>query len=372
MMTQLSTRQDLAACTRRWQARLDAFRRQAPPPWWAPGLILTPEIRGVYERHLPVADFLRDLARLAARRLPSPAWLPLPLRGIRGSCSHAGCGEASAPWPSLPDLWRTLPAELAGRVTFTEAELPALWRALANPARFGTDFGRYPEQLRQLREWVASYGLRVAGLGEEGLWSVARGLWGKRTTETGDKKTGRRTTGSDTKGNKRLLCASEPSVKPLTGGGLRLLDLGCGTGEGTAEAAAVLAEGAGRSVLALGVTGEPLEVAEAHEQLPALNAAAGPAARLNFVAGDALAAPCRGGVWHVILVNGLAGGMLADDAEFMLLLKELHRLLAPGGAAFLAQRFHAGRRPRVERFANLAKTAGWTVAGTPECLVLLA
>ena len=153
---------------------------------------------------------------------------------------------------------------------------------------------------------------------------------------------------------------------------MRLLDLGCGTGEGTAEAAAVLAEASGRSVVALGVTGEPLEVAEARERMSALNAAAGPAATLGLVAGDALAVPCHGGIWNVILVNGLAGGMLADDAEFLLLLKELHRLLAPGGAVFLAQRFHAGRRPRVERFADLARAAGWTVAGTPERLMLLA
>lgn len=306
---------DLDQFNGRWGARLAVFCRCAPPPWWAPDLIVTPELRGVYETFLPVTEFLADLARLARTRLPGPEWLPRLLRETAASAGGC-CGGRTPEFPSLPDLWRTLPAELAGRVTFAEADLEALWRALANPARFGTGFGRYPEQLRQIRDWAARLPRPSAS----------------------------------------------PEAEPL-----RLLDLGCGTGEGTAEAAGALAAAAGRPVAAVGVTLEPLEVAMAEERLPHLLAAADPEGRCGFcfVAGDACAVPeTVGGPFDLILANGLVGGRFLDgDAGVRRFLGECARLLASGGRVGLAQRFHGGHQAAVARVAKLARERGWRVAG---------
>ncbi|MFA4944359.1 MAG: hypothetical protein WC789_06630 [Lentisphaeria bacterium] len=306
-------REDWAAFQRRWGERERLFRRHAPPPHWEPGLAITPALRRLYERFLPLDEWLRDLAALARRRLPDRSWLPRPLRDADG---HGLADEPGAPpWPALPDLWRELPPSLAGRVTFTEAELAGLWRALANPARFGTGFGRYPAQLERIR---------------------ARG--------------------------QRLRAGAESA----TASPLRLLDAGCGTGEGTAEAAAAFAAAAGRPVAALGLTWEPLEVQMALERRPQLQAAAGGGATLDFRAGDVLAPPAGLGRFDLVLVNGLVGGpyLERDDAFRALLAALAPWLRSPHGRALLAQRFHAGRQAAVARFAALARQHGWQVAGS--------
>ncbi len=265
------------------------------------------EWRLVYESYLPVAEFVASLRRLGRLVLPHSSWIPAVL-------AETGRHLASrCVFPSLPDLWSYLPPVWEDRVTLTVEELPALFAALADPSRFGTAAGRYPDQLARLREWTAD-------------WP------GERT----------------------------------------LLDVGCGTGEGTREALAALL-GTGCKVRAVGVTREPLEAWMAAngcfphrpaEPLPPVLPG------LHFLAGDATALPLHGS-FSVILCNGLIGGQfLRTDAAFHSLLSEFARLLGPGGVVLAGCRFHAGREAALARFRELAETAGWGVAGECRDLVL--
>jgi SAM-dependent methyltransferase len=300
----------LAACNERWQERQQRFRCRAGPPWWAPGLILTPELRARYEAYLPLADFCADLARLAERCLPHPSWVPLLLR--------ARCGCACLPPgpdgpASLPDLWALLPATLAGRLAFAVEDLPALFCALADPPRFGTDAERYPVQQQELAACFTRH--------------------------------------------------TRPS--------LRLLDLACGVGVGTFATAALAQRCGIRSVQTLGLTLEPLEAWMASRQcLPhdpprqqRLQRLAEGVPHVRFAAADVRCLPVQGPV-DVVLCNGLVGGMLLHRTpDLHRLLAECARILAPGGWLLLSNRFHDGRRARVEHFADLARELNWEVSG---------
>ena len=311
----------MAACldslNRTWQERLERFRRRSGPPWWAPGLILTPELRLRYETYLPLADLCADLARLGDLMLPHPAWVPRLLRPRRG----AACPLPGPDGPgSLPDLWALLPAPLAGRLDFTSADLPALFCALADPPHFGTDAERYPEQ----QDWLTA----------------------------------------------RFTQHPPPS--------LRLLDLACGVGLETFATAALGQRCGVRSVRALGLTLEPLEAwMAAHQCLPhdpprqaRLQHLATAVADVRFVAADVRQLPLHG-PFDVILCNGLVGGALFHrDPDQLRLLAECARVLRPGGCLLLANRFHDGRRTRVEHCADLARGLGWAVSGTWHDLAL--
>lgn len=290
-----------------WGVRWECLLGRVPPPRWDRALPLDAEWRMVYESYLPVAEFAASLRRLGRLVLPHPSWVPAVL-------AETGRHLASrCVFPSLPDLWSYLPPAWCGRVTLTVAELPALFAALADPSRFGTAAGRYPDQLARLRE------------------------------------VGRRRAGE-----------------------LTLLDVGCGTGEGTREALAVLRETGGR-VRAIGVTREPLEAwMAANGCFPHRSAEPMPPAMpgLHFVAGDAAALPLHGHV-SVILCNGLIGGQfLRTDAAFHSLLAEFARLLSPDGWILAGCRFHAGREASLTRFRELAAARGWQVAGDCRDLVL--
>lgn len=149
---------------------LDAAQRileagRIPPPWWAPGLIITPELRATYNRYLPPGPILRALRHRLAATLPGPAWVPLPLR--------------PPGFLSMPDFWHALPPHLAGRLRWRPDELPALAAAIAAPARFGTRAARYPEQLALIRD-LPSCRLRTVvdlacGTGQD-TWEIARHL----------------------------------------------------------------------------------------------------------------------------------------------------------------------------------------------------
>jgi len=155
-------------------------------------------------------------------------------------------------------------------------------------------------------------------------------------------------------------------------GELTLLDVGCGTGEGTREALAVLRE-AGCRARAIGVTREPLEAwMAANDRFPHRPAKPmQPAmAELYFITGDALGLPVHEKA-SVILCNGLVGGQyLRTDGAFHSLLSEFARLLGPGGLVLVGCRFHAGREAALTRFRELAEAAGWGVAGDCRDLVL--
>ncbi len=211
-------------------------------------------------------------------------------------------------FPSLPDFWSYLPLEWWGRVTLTVAELPALLAALADPPQFGTAAGRYPNQLALLRE--------------------------------------------------------QHWTEPVT-----VLDVGCGTGEGTGEVVALLRE-MGCQASGIGVTREPLEAWMGSTGCFPHRSSATPPTGVRFVVGEAEALPVIG-PFAVVLCNGLIGGRFVQtEAAFRRILGEFARVLARGGIVLVGCRFHAGREAALAQFRQLAAATGWQVAGDCRDLVL--
>ncbi len=299
----------------KWGAAQGRFRRQAPPPWWAPGLRLTPAIRAVYNLWLPVDEYLRDLRAVATARLPHPSWCPQRLRNPQ---QDGGPNRLPSPL-SLPDLWALLPAGLAGEATIRSDQLLPLLCALADPPRYGTAPRRYPGQAARL----AAFAEHFAG----------------------------------------AVC--------------RLADLGCGVGLGTLALAADLANHLDGRVQAVGLTLEPLEAWMAsHRRLPhdPLRERQFPSlpdnCRVDFLAAHVEALPWRGR-FDLVVVNGLVGGPLfARPAQLAALPAWLSDQLAPGGRVLMANAFHAGQVPAVAAFRQLAVRAGWSVVGPDHDLEL--
>jgi len=298
----------LAAHNLEWGVRWRNWLVHAEAPWWTPGLVCPPSLKGRYECWLPVREFRRTLRAVGRAFLPDESWLPYPL-------THSA-------WPSLPDFWAALPARFASRVQFQPEELAALFCALADPPRFGTDAGRYPRQ--------------------------------------------------------RLLL--ECLLPDFAGHPLRILDLGCGIGLNTLENAVLAQEHApGAQLTVLGVTSEHLEAWMAsqrilpHDSQRQTRLRRYPAALpVCFCQGNAVTF-CSPAPFDLILCNGLVGGeYLCQDSDYRVFLQNCARQLAPRGAILLANRFHTGRRVHVERFVALAKQAGFTVSGSWQCLALSA
>lgn len=137
----------LARFNRQWASRLDLFRRYVGPPWWAPGLLVTPEIRRVYNLWLPFDEYRHDLRSLARDWLPHPSWVP---RSIVAGATRRDSAL------SFPDFWRCMPSELAGRVTLQPDEVLPLLCAIASPPRYGTAADRYPLQRQEIAAFAAS------------------------------------------------------------------------------------------------------------------------------------------------------------------------------------------------------------------------
>ena len=138
-----------------WSRRYDVWSRYAGGGWWGRGSIVSPDMRGFYEKFLPFNEFKHSLITIGEQILESPDWVPNILR--------------SNDILSLPDFWAILPDAFAGRVTFTEDELFPLFCAIADPSRFGTADNRYPKQLRQIGDFVTRTGqgraVRILDLG---------------------------------------------------------------------------------------------------------------------------------------------------------------------------------------------------------------
>ncbi len=276
-------------------------------------MAITPEMRQQYELYLPVAEFLRDLNSVARAALPSACWVPLVLRSPSQLPACTGYPKPR----SVADLWAMLPARFQGRVAFAPEEILPLLCALADLRRYGTAPGRYEQQLDVLARWAGASGATS----------------------------------------------------------LRLLDVGCGVGHGTREAAGVLSRHVPGPVTALGITIEPLEAwlaTNGETGIGAVPDAAGQepgSDNVAFVCGDLRRIPAQG-PFDVVLCNGVLGGDFfragrAIDAA----LDELTARVAEDGVLGLASRFHGGVTGRLERLKAALRQRGWYVQGQPRCLL---
>jgi len=281
-----------------------AFQNYAscyPLPLWAPGLVITPEMRGLTEALFPIARVRSAFDQLLGRGCRFP-----PL--LTGSYLHS-----SASWLDLlqrlrPQLSHANPATTLSELAKDPETRTRFLFALLLPQHFGGAFDRYPGQ----SEWL--------------------GAWLKINFD-------------------RL------------GGRIRALDSACGSGEGT-YGLAELIDGAGFSGKGSAVHGstlEPIELfAGAHAYFPHdLGRARDYRARIAPILERAdgiemefyleeVGAAAEGEEYQLILCNGLLGGpLLHEPGELSAAVGSLASRLAPGGVLLAADRFHAGWRQRV-------------------------
>lgn len=309
----------LARHNRLWSERRQCWCASAQPPWWARGLVISPELRGRYESYLPVGEYLASIARLAEAFLPDASWLPSVLQNL----SSNGGAPAALPYASIADYWAKLPDGLAGKLCLSADELLPLFCALADPPRYGTITGRYPEQLAELdalfRRW--------------------------------------------------------PAQMPL-----RILDIGCGVGLNTLEIAtraATLATQAG--LVVTGLTAERLEVWMAgtrrlpHDPQREKALRAFPR-ELPIIFAHARAEDfALSDQFDIAICNGLAGGrFLHQHAQISAFLDRCAKALTHAGRLFLANRFHDGHHKQLDAFAVIARDKGWNCTGSPQNLCLQA
>lgn len=280
--------------------RLDSlFRRfvtTCPVAEWAPGLLLTAEIRRQYELYLPLSAItpaLTAVCRRSCRYEP-----PATLTAMATALSWPDALAALMPLP--------LPANPAALLRRFAADVPwrhAVLAALSVPARFGGSFGRYPRQVAFLHRWLAGNAPRL----------------GRRAA---------------------------------------ILDAACGTGEGTYVVAATLsALGFGEHSQVDGSSLEPLElVAAAHGWFPQDEArgeafiseakrlsAGGADGMIRFRQEDLCRPWERRETYDVILCNGLLGGPLLFERQAIAgVVALLTARLRPGGLLLAANRFHGG------------------------------
>ncbi len=274
----------LALHNRRWGHALRNWYDHAEVAW-TPGMIVDHELRVRFDTFFPWREFSASLRGLARELLPSEEWTPRLL--------------AENAVETALDFWEEVP-EFCGQAVFTPEELLPFFCTCADPPRFGTRLGRYPEQLDIL-----------------------------------------------------------PQAKSL-------LDLGCGVGIGTLEAARKT--GASR---VLGVTLEPLEAWMAtqrhlpHDPQRTREFQEFSDISAEFLAGDAAAfRPANGERFELVICNGLAGGRFMNTpAQLEGFLDTLEVCTAPGGLVALANSFHPGHQKGVEELARRASARGWTVSG---------
>ena len=280
---------ELARHNREQEAFLRLFAEHAPHPRWHRDGIIDAETRFVYENWLPQSAFLASLRRIARVFLPAPDWMPQALL---------------ADYPSLPDFWSTMSPAFCGRLTFREAELLPLFCSLADPPRFGTDAGRYPRQLADIRKHAAGRS------------------------------------------------------------GFRLLDIGCGIGLNTLEIASAIdgwTTGITREPLEVWMAQNRTIPHDPTRETRF--ASFSQVRRIDFKVGDINSPP--EGVWDGIVCNGLIGGRFFHETpQFDTFLAWLRKSLVPGGCLRAACSFHEGFRQGVDRFRERAGLMGFRVEGS--------
>ena len=287
-----------------------------PLPLWAPGLVLTPEMRSLTEALFPLKRVSAVFERVLRRGC---RFAPL-LEGtyLRGSAS----------WLDLlqrfrPQLPRANPAAILAQLAEDQEQRTRFLFALLLPHHFGGSFDRYPEQSRWLAGWLQDNAGRLAGR-------------------------------------------------------VRALDSACGSGEGTYGLAEQIAA-AGYRGAGCRVHGSTLELIElfagAHAFFPhdperqmvyrnrvAPLLAGKETMELKFYLDD-LGTTHGGEKYDVILCNGLLGGpLMHEPAQLSAAMEALASRLLPGGVLLAADRFHAGWRQQVapEELRALLRESGLT------------
>lgn len=299
----------------------DTWVAACPPPWPAPGLIVTPEIRYQSELYLPIAEIAPAFNRLYRSALTFP-----PVLGSAPFNSALSWADA---FNALPPRFRfsANPARLLEALLGNRALLEAFLFASFLPRRFYGGPVRYPEQEKFVRGWLA-----------------------KRRYEP-----------------------------------LRCLDAACGEGAGSYDLARLLLDEGwkpGRFVIE-GWTLDPLEVwAAAHAAFPhdpqrqeLFRSWAAPVferraeVAMLFKQADLLERTEAAGPFDLILCNGLLGGPIINKkGEMGLVAANLAALLRPGGLLLAANRFHGGWKKQIpeEALGDLFKQCGLVVLAAGE------
>ena len=285
---------------RRLNQRFTVYAATSPQPLPAPGLLITPEIRLQSELYLPIAEIRRLFYRLYQQILPYPP--------VFSSTPFHACPSWADCFAGLP-AWLQFsanPARLQERLLEDQQLLTRFLFFSFLPSRFnGAGFGRYPDQLGWLQQYLA-----------------------KRS------------------------------------GSLRLLDAACGSGEGTWELAELLAGNGWQpeQVQLEGWTLEPLEVwaaqtrslpheperGKSYQQRVQPLLELGWGERISFRAVDLLATQIASDPFDLILCNGLLGGpIIHQPAQLKLVLKQLAGLLSQEGVLLVADHFHDGWKKQV-------------------------
>jgi chemotaxis methyl-accepting protein methylase len=280
----------------RLEERFSLYAALSPHGLWAPGLVITPEMRRVSELYLPQEEIGCACRRLLVLSLKTFPFLPAaglhPLPG----------------WLDLLHRMQSLvreanPARLFRRLMDDNEFRCRFLFSFFLPRHYGGGFDRYPKQAAFLRN-------RLTG--------------------------------------------AQPS------GVVRCLDAACGSGEGTYDLALLLSECGciPEKIMVHGATIEPLELfAAAHGWFP--HDPARQAAfrrRIGRLFADARAdhivfsredltenGNYEGEGYDVILCNGLLGGPLLNGREELEgVIGRLYARLRPGGILLTADRFHQG------------------------------
>jgi len=297
---------ELERHNRLWSHRWSNFLAHVP---WPGGQAILPEQdewRWTVEAFLPFQDFRRSLASVFRTYLPSENWLPTPLR------SNIFFLQDN-PLPAMPayltEFWNMLPAWLAGKVTYAPDELLPLTCSLADPPRFGTDSGRYPQQFQLFED---------------------------------------------------LLANTLPHTRLI-----RILDIGCGIGLGTYELAAATAC---RPLDVLGITPEPLEVWMAENRLLPHDKrrqshfpdALPPGHAIRFQVGTAEQLPED--TFDIIVCNGLIGGRFFHEIhQLESFLDQCWKRTHSDSHLLIANNFHDGFLNGCRCFLNTAIKRNWEI-----------
>jgi hypothetical protein len=278
--------------------RYRTYTRYYPYGLWAPGLVITREMRLLTEIYLPVDNIRRAFDRFFSLALRFRPFIP-------ASTVHNSDNWLDILRLLLPTVSRTDPANMLRTLLADDGMRRCFIFSNFMPLRYGSGFGRYPGQGEFLRKWLVANRTRLAGV-------------------------------------------------------TRCLDVACSSGEGTYDLALLLIRsGFGPdSIEVRGVTMEPLELFSAAHACfphnPEREASyrrhvrplfeSGAVGKICFSLEDISMPPpeeIKG--YDIILCNGLLGGpFLHDPVELADTVRRLSERLRSGGIMLAASRFHGG------------------------------